>query len=73
VQKHKIKIKHPSILYSTMKMQLEERQTRIEIQIKMNNNVMVSFQFLQGINTKSLARSRIWKITQNRNKIALQE
>jgi len=46
VQKHETKIKHPSISYSTMKMQLEEGQTRTTIQIKKNNNLMVSFQFL---------------------------
>jgi len=56
-----------------MKMQLEEGETRIEIQIKTNNNLMVSFQCLQGINTKSLTRHGIRKITQNKNEIALQE
>jgi len=56
-----------------MKMQLEEGQTRTKIQIKTNNNHMVSFQFLQGINTKSLAKHGIQKITQNKNKITLQE
>jgi len=31
---------------------------------KTNNNLMISFQFLQGINTKSLARHEIWITTQ---------
>jgi len=32
-----------------------------EQKFKANNNLMVSFQFLQGINTKSLARHGIRK------------
>jgi len=47
-----------------MKMQPEEELTKYNS--KMNNNLKVSFQFLQEINTKSLARHGIWNTTQGK-------
>jgi len=38
------------------------KKDKPEQKFKTNNNLIVSFQFLQGINTKSLARHGIWKI-----------
>jgi len=59
VQKHKIKIEHPSISYFSMKHNLKKGKP--EQKFKTNNNLIVSFQFLQGINTKTLARHEIQK------------
>jgi len=40
-----------------------------EQKFKTNNKLMVSFQFRQGINTKSLARHGIWKTIQTKTKL----
>jgi len=67
VQKHEIEIKHTSILCFTMKMQPEEGQTRIELEKEQQPHG--SFQFLQGINTKSLSRHGIRNTTQTETKL----